>query len=119
MPYLAIGVRDALDARVSVELLTLLYLSAFVLSVRPIRVQTNTELSASDVAVIAGILLMPPGAVASMAAAARLTNDVLSGKRPLQMIRNAASVALATGTAAATYSIFLGELSAMVEPVAA
>ena len=118
-PYVALGVRDALDGRVPPEYLGLLFLAAFVLSVRPIRVQSNTELSASDVAVIAGIVLMPAGAVASMAAAARLTNDILSGKRPLQMIRNAASVALATGTAAAVYTIFRAELAAMVEPVAA
>ncbi|TMC00137.1 MAG: hypothetical protein E6J35_12515, partial [Chloroflexi bacterium] len=71
-PYVALGVRDALDGRVPPEYLGLLFLAAFVLSVRPIRVQSNTELSASDVAVIAGIVLMPPGAVASMAAAARL-----------------------------------------------
>src|SRR5213593_2102169 len=100
-------------------LIAVTVLAAFVLSVRPIRVQSNTELSASDVAVIAGIVLMPPGAVASMAAAARLANDILSGKRPLQMIRNAASVAVATGTAAAVYAIFRAELAAMVEPVAA
>src|SRR5438876_147106 len=118
-PYVALGVRDALDGRVPPEYLGLLFLAAFVLSVRPIRVQSNTELSASDVAVIAGIVLMPPGAVASMAAAARLANDILSGKRPLQMIRNAASVAVATGTAAALYTIFRAELALMVEPVAA
>ncbi len=118
-PYVALGVRDALDGLVPPEYLGLLFLAAFVLSVRPIRVQSNTELSASDVAVIAGIVLMPPGAVASMAAAARLANDILSGKRPLQMIRNAASVAVATGTAAAVYTIFRAELAAMVEPVAA
>jgi len=118
-PYVVLGVRDALDGRVSPEYLGLLFLSAFVLSVRPIRVQTNTELSASDVAVIAGIILMPPGAVATMAAAARLANDVLSGKRPLQIIRNAASVALATGTAAVVYTLFLAELSLLVEPAAA
>ncbi len=118
-PYVALGVRDALDGRVPPEYLGLLFLAAFVLSVRPIRVQSNTELSASDVAVIAGIVLMPAGAVASMAAAARLANDILSGKRPLQMIRNAASVAVATGTAAAVYAIFRAELAAMVEPVAA
>jgi diguanylate cyclase (GGDEF)-like protein len=118
-PYVALGVRDALDGRVSPEYLALLFLSAFVLSVRPIRVQTNTELSASDVAVIAGIVLMPPGAVACMAAAARLLIDVLSGKGPLQMIRNAASVAVATGTAAVVYTIFRSELLSLVEPTAA
>jgi diguanylate cyclase (GGDEF)-like protein len=118
-PYVALGVRDALDGRVAAELLGLLFLSAFVLSVRPIRVQTNTELSASDVAVIAGIVLMPPGAVACMAAAARLANDVLSGKRPLQMIRNAASVAITTGSAAAVYTIFLNELTSLVDLTAA
>ena len=118
-PYVALGVRDALDGRVSPEYLGLLFLSAFVLSVRPIRVQTNTELSASDVAVIAGIVLMPPGAVACMAAAARLLIDVLSGKGPLQMIRNAASVAVATGTAAVVYTIFRAEILSLVEPTAA
>jgi diguanylate cyclase (GGDEF)-like protein len=35
------------------------------------------------------------------------------------MIRNAASVAVATGTAAAVYTTFLAELSSLVEPVAA
>ena len=68
---------------------------------------------------IAGIILMPPGAVATMAAAARLANDLLSGKRPLQIIRNAASVAVATGTAAAIYAMFSDELLALVDPVAA
>jgi diguanylate cyclase (GGDEF)-like protein len=118
-PYVVLGVRDALDGRVSPEFLGLLFLSAFVLSVRPIRVQSNTELSASDVAVIAGIILMPPGAVATMAGAAQLANDVLSGKRPLQIIRNAASVAVATGTAASVYAIFRGELSSLVDSAAA
>ncbi len=118
-PYVALGVRDAFDARVSPVLLGLLFLSAFVLSVRPIRVQTNTELSASDVAVLAGIILMPPGAVAATAAAARLANDLLTSKRPLQMIRNSASVAITTGSAAAVYTIFAGELSSRVEPAAA
>ncbi|MEX2045687.1 MAG: GAF domain-containing protein [Chloroflexota bacterium] len=118
-PYVVLGARDALDGRVPPEYLGLLFLAAFVLSVRPIRVQPNTELSASDVAVIAGFVLMPPGAVATMAAAARLVNDVLSGKRPLQMIRNTAAVAVATGTAAAGYTIFRGELLSFVEPTAA
>src|SRR5437899_4163977 len=105
-PYVALGVRDAFDGLVPPEYLGLLFLAAFVLSVRPIRVQSNTELSASDVAVIAGIVLMPPGAVASMAAAARLANAILSGKRPLQTPANAASRALATGTPAAIYTVF-------------
>ncbi len=117
-PYVALGVRDALDGLVSPEYLGLLFLSAFVLSVRPIRVQTNTELSASDVAVIAGIVLMPPGAVACMAAAARLANDLLSGKRPLQIIRNAAAVAVATGTAAAVYTMSRAEITALLDPTA-
>ena len=42
----------------------LLLALAFLLSLRPIRVQTNTELSPSDVAVITGIVLLPPGSVA-------------------------------------------------------
>src|SRR5258705_8205844 len=63
-PYVALGVRDALDGLVSPEYLGLLFLSAFVLSVRPIRVQTNTELSASDVAVRARRLPRAPGGVA-------------------------------------------------------
>src|SRR6266540_2601104 len=118
-PYVALGLRDALDGRVSPVYLVLLFLSAFILSVRPIRVQTNTELSASDVAVIAAIVLMPPGAVACMAAAARLANDLLSGKRPLQMIRNAASVAVATGTAGAVYTLLRAAILPTVEPTAA
>src|SRR5258707_12644539 len=115
-PYVALGVRDALDGRVSPEYLGLLFLSAFVLSVRPIRVQTNTELSASDVAVIAGIVLMPPGAVARMAAAARLANDPLSRERPPPIIRNAAAGAGATGPGAPPYTTSPAQIPAPVGP---
>src|SRR5258706_13053719 len=81
-PYVALGVRDALDGLVSPEYLGLLFLSAFVLSVRPIRVQTNTELSASDVAVLAPNLLMPPGGGGYRGRARRVSHSLWSGERP-------------------------------------
>ena len=89
------------------ELIGTLLALAFLLSLRPIRVQANTELSPSDVAVLVGIVLLPPGAVALVAAGARLLTDIVTRKKPIQIVRNVAAVTIATGTAAAIFAAVL------------
>lgn len=119
LPYAALAVREAADGRIRPEVAALIFVLGVLLSFRPIRVQPNTELAASDIAVLAGIVLMPAGTIACVAALARLANDVLTRKRPPQMIRNAASVAVATGTAAGAYNLLLRSAAHVVEPSAA
>ena len=119
LPYLALAAREVSDGRVRYDEALLLLALAILLSLRPIRVQANTELAASDVAVLAGIILLPAGAIAMVAALARLANDVLSRKRPPQIIRNTAAVALSTGTAAGLYGVLLRVSADRVEPAAA
>ena len=118
-PYIFMGAvdvrRGAAEGSVVIPLLVL----AFVMSLRPIRVQVNTELNPSDVAVLTGILLLPPGAVAIVAAGGRLLTDIVTRKRPVQAIRNAAAVTIATGTAAVVYRAVLRFSVGGVDPESA
>jgi len=118
VPYLVVGALDVPLGHARPELVVLLLALAFFLSLRPIRVQPNTELSPSDVAVLTGIVLLPPGSVALIAAGARLLTDLATRKRPIQMIRNAAAVTIACGTAAVAYRAALQQLQGIVEPAA-
>ncbi|TMC53276.1 MAG: hypothetical protein E6J19_15405, partial [Chloroflexi bacterium] len=113
------GALDLERGNARVEMIGTLLALAFLLSLRPIRVQTNTELSPSDVAVITGIVLLPPGSVALVAAGARLLTDVVTRKKPVQITRNVAAVTIATGTAAAIYRIVRGGMWDAVDPAAA
>jgi diguanylate cyclase (GGDEF)-like protein len=119
VPYLVIGALDVSGGRARLDVFVLLLVLAFFLSLRPIRVQPNTELSPSDVAVLTGIVLLSPGAVALVAAGARLLTDLATRKRFIQMLRNSAAVTIATGTAAVVYQAVLVELNGIVEPAAA
>ena len=118
-PYLVLGVLDIERGSARVELLVALLVLGFLLSLRPIRVQTNTELSPSDVAVLLGIVLLPPGAVALMSAGARLLTDIVTRKRPVQVVRNVAAVTIATGTAAAIYRTVREAVWYLTDPAAA
>ena len=113
------GALDLDRGNARVEMIGTLLALAFLLSLRPIRVQANTELSPSDVAVITGIVLLPPGSVALVAAGARLLTDVVTRKKPVQITRNVAAVTIATGTAAAIYRIVRGGMWDAVDPAAA
>jgi diguanylate cyclase (GGDEF)-like protein len=75
------------------------------LATRPIRIHPDADLSPSDVAIIAGVILLPPGAVSIVAGLARLTNDVLNRKRLEQIVRNAGAVAISSGVASVVYAI--------------
>src|SRR3954470_8043663 len=118
VPFLVVGALDVPSGRARPEYVVLLLALAFLLSLRPIRVQPNTELSPSDVAVLTGIVLLPPGAVALVAAGARLLTDLATRKRPIQVIRNAAAVTIATGTAAVVYRLVLSDLEGVAQPPA-
>lgn len=118
LPFLVMGGLDVSRGRARPDVLVPLLILAFFLSLRPIRVQTNTELSPSDVAVLTGIVLLPPGSVALVAAGARLLTDIVTRKRPIQAVRNAAAVTIATGTAAVVYRTVLEQTAGYVEPAA-
>ncbi|HET7700872.1 MAG TPA: HD domain-containing phosphohydrolase, partial [Candidatus Limnocylindria bacterium] len=119
LPYLVVGAFDVVDARARVEIVVVLLGLAFLLSLRPIRVQPNTELSPSDVAVLASVVFLTPGAAALVAAGGRCLADLVGRKRPIQVVRNAAAVALATGAAASVYRLVIGDAAAAADPAAA
>ncbi len=118
-PAVVMGIGDVAGGRVPFDLALLLFLLATLLSLRPIRVLPNTELSPSDVAVLAAIVLLPAGAVALLAGLARLATDLLSRKRPIQVVRNTAAVVVATAAAAIAYRLVAIMLLPGVEAAAA
>src|SRR2546428_8733054 len=113
------GALDVPRGRARPEVLVALLGAAFLLSLRPIRVQANTGLSPSDVAVLTGIVLLPPGSVALLAAGGRLLTDLFTRKRPVQSVRNAAATAIATGAAAVVYRFVLAAAAPFADPAAA
>ena len=117
--YLVMGALDVPRGRARGDVILPLLLLAFLLSLRPIRVQLNTELSPSDVAVLIGIVLLPPGSVAIVAAGGRILTDLFTGKRPIQLIRNTAAVTIATGTAALAYRAVLDTVMAVTDQLVA
>lgn len=112
LPFLLMGVLDVQSGRARLDVLLPLLVAAFVLSLRPIRVLASTELSPSDVAVLTGIVLLPPGGAALAAAGGRLLADVTTRKRPVQSVRNSTAVGIATGVAAVLYQAALLPLAA-------
>ncbi|HZP95954.1 MAG TPA: GAF domain-containing protein [Candidatus Limnocylindria bacterium] len=118
LPYVALGALDVAAGRARLDVVLPLLLLAALLSLRPIRVQANTELSPSDVAVLVGIVLLPPGAVAIVAGGGRLCTDIVTRKRPVQVVRNVVAVILATGTAALAYRAVLTQTVPMYHAAA-
>jgi len=82
-----------------------IFIATVGLSLRPIKIHPDAELSPSDVALLAAIVVLPAGAVVPIAAAGRLVVDVIKGKRPEQIIRNAGTVAIDTGIASLVYTL--------------
>ena len=119
LPFVVMGVLDVARGRVDLTVFVSLMALAFVLSLRPIRVQVNTELTPSDVAVLTAILLLPTGAVTLVAAGGRLLTDLVTRKRPVQILRNAAAVVVATGTASAVYRVVVRATVDQIDPAAA
>ena len=105
LPFLAIGVAGLVVMPVQLWLVAALYLATTVLAARPIRIHPDADLSPSDVAIVAGVVFLPPGAVAIVAAMARLTSDLIGRKRREQIIRNASAIAVSSGVASLVYAI--------------
>ena len=103
LPFLALGVAGLITMPVQLWLVGALYLATVLLATRPIKIHPDADLSPSDISIIAGIILLPPGAVAIVAGLARLTNDVLSRKRLEQIVRNSGAVAISSGIASLIY----------------
>ena len=110
VPFLAIGAIGLASMPVPLWLVAALYLAIVVLASRPIKIHPDADLSPSDIAIVAGIVFLPPGTVALVAALARITSDVVSGKRREQAIRNAAAVAISSGLASLVYAIAIRSL---------
>ena len=105
VPFVALGMAGLAMMPVQLWLVGALYLATVLLAARPIRIHPDADLSPSDVAIIAGVILLPPGAVSIVAGLARLTNDVLSRKRLEQIVRNAGAVAISSGVASLIYAM--------------
>lgn len=118
LPFIVMGASDVSTERARLDVVLPLLFLAFALSLRPIRVQANTELSPSDVAVLVGIVLLPPGAVAMVAGGGRLLTDIVTRKRPVQIVRNVASVIVATGMAALAYRYVLAQTRPLADAAA-
>jgi diguanylate cyclase (GGDEF)-like protein len=105
LPFLAIGMVGLLLMPVQPWLVGAVYATTVLLAARPLRIHPDADLSPSDVAVVAGVVLLPPGAVSIVAGLARLTSDVMAGKRREQVVRNAAAIAISSGVASLLYAI--------------
>src|SRR5260370_16535687 len=105
LPFLAIGVASLVVMPVQHWLVVALYLATVFLAARPIRIHPDADLSPSDVAIVAGIVFLPPGAVAIVAAMARLTSDLVGRKRREHIVRNPSAIPLSTAVASLAYPL--------------
>jgi diguanylate cyclase (GGDEF)-like protein len=118
VPFLALGIQDVLGGEPPTVAFYIFALCVL-LSLRPIRIATNVELSASEVAVLAGVVLLPPGTLALVAASARLVNDLVTRKSFIRIVRNAAAQAISAGVAAMSFRIvIMSTLDQLIGPVA-
>ncbi len=76
-----------------------------VLALRPVRAGLASEISLAELPILAGILLLPPIAIAPLAAAARAASDVALHRAPAQVAWNAAAVALSTGAGSLAFAL--------------
>src|SRR5438445_4131444 len=107
VPFLASGTAQATNGTAPSIVPFFIYALAVLLSIRPIRIAPTIELSASEVAVLAGIVILPPGTVALVTALARLTNDIAQRKSPIRVVRNVAAAAISSGSAAVAFQLIL------------
>src|SRR5438445_7735872 len=108
IPFIALGVEDALGADApATPVAFYIWALCVLLSFRPVRIAPNVELSASEVAVLAGVVLLPPGELALVAAAARLVIDIASRKSPVRVMRHVPAQAPSPGTAAVVFQLTL------------
>ncbi|TME29105.1 MAG: GAF domain-containing protein, partial [Chloroflexi bacterium] len=114
LPFVALGLQDVLSGDPPDPVAFYIWALAVLLSLRPIRIAPNVELSASEVAVLTGIILFPPGELALIAATARLVVDLATRKSFVRVVRNAAAQAISAGTAAMVFQLVLQTPSQLV-----
>src|SRR5207245_10204828 len=110
-PVLALGIQDVLNDEPPGIVAFYLWALCVLLSVRPVRIAPNVELAARAVAVRAGVVLLPPGELALVAAAARLVIDIASRKSLVRIMRNVAAQAISAGTAAMVFQLTLDSMA--------
>src|SRR5438445_357938 len=105
-PFVALGVQDVLgDEPPTVAFY--IWALCVLLSLRPIRIATNVERSASEVAVLAGVVLLPPGTLSLVAGSARLVNDLVTRKSFIRIVRNTAAQAISARVAALSFQLVI------------
>ncbi|GAC1488261.1 MAG: hypothetical protein NVS1B1_04660 [Candidatus Limnocylindrales bacterium] len=107
VPFILLGVQALIREDLDPLLPLALFLATVGLSLRPIKILPDAELSPSDVTLLAAIVVLPAAAVVPIAATARLAVDLIRGKRPEQIVRNAGTVAVDTGIASLVYALLL------------
>src|SRR2546425_3387668 len=118
-PFIALGIQDVLSDEPPTIVAFYIWALCVLLSMRPIRIAPNVELSASEVAVLAGVVLLTPGQLALVAAFARIVVDLATRKSPVRLIRNSAAQAISAGTAAMVFQlIFQSTADRIIGPVA-
>jgi diguanylate cyclase (GGDEF)-like protein len=107
LPFLAIGAAELILQPVPLWFVAGLFVAIVALATRPIRIHPDADLSPSDIAIVAGIIFLPPGGVSIVAGLARMTSDLVARKRTEQVIRNAAAIAVSSGAASFMYGTVL------------
>lgn len=115
IPFLALGAVGLVMMPAQLWLVGALYAATVLLATRPIRIHPDADLSPSDVAIVAGVIFLPLGAVSIVAALARMTSDMINRKRREQIIRNAAAIAISSGVASLLYAIAWRSLAPQVD----
>jgi len=104
LPLVALGALQFAGGATDPLLGLALFVGIVALSVRPIHLRPYTDLSLSDVFVLAGVVMLPLVAVAPIAAAARVLNDAVLRRSATHLIRNASAAALSCGIASIVYA---------------
>src|SRR5438094_3441895 len=118
-PFLALGIQDVLNDEPPGIVAFYIWALCVLLSLRPIRIAPNVELSASEGAVLAGVSLLTPGQLALVAAFARIVVDLATRKSPVRLIRNSAAQAISAGPAAMVFQLILQSMAdRVIGPVA-
>src|SRR3989442_12656016 len=85
-PFLALGIQDVLNDEPPGIVAFYIWALCVLLSLRPIRIAANVELSASEVAVLARGLLLTPGQPPLPAAFSAILRDAAAPHTPVRLI---------------------------------
>src|SRR3989441_12596987 len=99
-PFIALGIQDVLSDEPPTIVAFYIWALCVLLSLRPIRIAPNVELSASEVAVLAGVVLPTPGQLPPVPAFAPVVVDLPPRQAPPRLIPNSAAHAVRARAAA-------------------